>query len=673
MNDKTLSIIINAQDRASKVLADVGDTIARVSKIATAAAAAGAVAFAAFAVKSAAAYEQSLNIMKSVSGATAEQMAAVAAKARELGKDISLPGVSSKDAALAMVELSKAGLSVNDTLAASKGVLSLAKAGQLETGQAAEIAANALNAFNLKGSEAARVADLLAAAANASSASVSDIAIGMQMSAASAASMKIPVQDLATLLGEMSNNGIKGSDAGTSLKTMFMALTPTTDKARNAMSSLNLDFFKADGTFVGMRDTIKQLQEKTKGLTDEQRLQKIETIFGSDASRAANILIKEGVAGYDKLAGAVGRSGAAAALAKAQNSGLNGALDAFKSTAETIATDIGLRLLPVLTNLAMAAIPLLERGFEALKTSLMIVQDVFRGWDPGALMNEETFAKWKGFVGVIDAVKLAVDYLTPKFQALMYTVRDDLLPVLTQLWKNVLLPLLPVIGVLLVAALGLAVDALNIIISAFTGLWNMIASGNPIIWGLIGVFGSLAAVMAFNAVFNALTIGFHTLTLITIPSVVAHVGALQALIASPVVFGAIAIGAALVALALIKNAADEARSAVENASRAADSASKSNDDVIRNLRAQSRAPFSPQVQERSRRALQGLADGGSFATGTNYAPGGRTLVGEFGPEYVDMPRGSKVHSNGESANMGGGTNITTVSYTHLTLPTKRIV
>lgn len=301
-------------------------------------------------VKSAADYEQGLNIFKSVSGATAAEMEKVSARAKELGNDITLPGVSAADAAGAMTELAKAGLSVNDTLSASKGVLSLAKAGQLDTAYAAEITANALLAFKMRGDEANKVADMLAATANATSADVTDMAQALQQAGAQAASMGLPLQDTVTLLGELANVGIKGSDAGTSLKTFLQRLVPTTDEAREAFKKLNIDMFDANGKFIGTRAAIEQLQKGMGSLNQEQRQTAIATIFGTDASRAANTIIDQGVTGYDKLYTSVGKVGAAQELAAAQNSGFKGALDNFKSTLETIAITLGTKLLPPLTN-----------------------------------------------------------------------------------------------------------------------------------------------------------------------------------------------------------------------------------------------------------------------------------------------------------------------------------
>ncbi|MFA5172589.1 MAG: phage tail tape measure protein [Sulfuriferula sp.] len=316
------------------------------------AAAAAATVAAGASIKMAGDFQQSLNILKSVTGATAAEMAQLSEKARQLGNDVSLPGISAKDAAAAMTELGKAGVGVNDILGASKGVLSLAKAGQLEVADAATITARTMNAFALAGDKATVVADALAAGANASTADVSDMAYALSQAGSSAARMGLSVGDTVTALGLFSNAGINGSDAGTSLKTALQRLAAPTDEAAGAMKDLGLKFFDAKGNFVGIRDAAGQLQTKLGKLTQEQREQALATIFGSDASRAAGVLAAQGAAGFDKMSEAVNRQGAATDLAAAQNAGFKGALDNLKSTLETLGTDIGGKLLPPLTAFA---------------------------------------------------------------------------------------------------------------------------------------------------------------------------------------------------------------------------------------------------------------------------------------------------------------------------------
>lgn len=353
----TIQIIIKARDQATQEMDRVSAASGKLKKhlepvgSAMKLVGAGALAAGVASVKMAGDYEQGLNIFKSVSGATAQQMAMVAAKARELGQDASLPGVSARDAANAMTELSKAGLSVNDTLAASKGVMSLAKAGQIDVADAATIAAQALNAFKLKGSDAGKVADVLANGANASATDIRGLSLGLQQSAAVASQFGVSLEDTVTTLGLFANRGMQGSDAGTSLKTMLISLANPSKKAANLMHELGINAYDASGKFVGMRQLAQNLQNGLKGLSEEQKQQALATIFGTDAFRAAAFLADSAGKSYDDMSKAVGRSGAAMDLAKAQNSGFKGALDNLKSTLETVGTDIGMKILPPLTKM----------------------------------------------------------------------------------------------------------------------------------------------------------------------------------------------------------------------------------------------------------------------------------------------------------------------------------
>ncbi len=300
------------------------------------------------AVKIAADYEQSMNILQATSGATAEQMRQLDNLARELGSDLSLPGTSAKDAAQAMLELSKGGLTLADTMAAAKGVLQMSAAAQVSNARAAEITVNALSAFRLAGSEATRVADLLAAAANSSSAEIEHIADGLQMSAAVFAKAGVPIEDLSTALALMANAGIKGSDAGTSLKQMLLSLQAPTDKAAKLMEAMGLHIYDAQGKLLPMRSIIEQFTRSLSGMSQQQQVAALAAIFGSDAIRAANVVLAEGTAAWDKQKAAVTEAGVAAELAGAKNKGLSGALDALQSSLETLA----LSLTPYLDRLS---------------------------------------------------------------------------------------------------------------------------------------------------------------------------------------------------------------------------------------------------------------------------------------------------------------------------------
>jgi TP901 family phage tail tape measure protein len=270
--------------------------------------------------------------MQVVSGATAEQMQALSDTALQLGADTSF---SAGEAAEGMLELSKAGMDTEAVLDSIGGTLSLAAAGEMSVAQAAETSANVLNTFGLEASEAGRVADLLAAAANSSSVEVTDMATAMQMSGAVFAANKVPVEDLSTAIALLGNNGIKGSDAGTSLKTMLMRLTAPTDEAAGAMNALGIEVYNADGSMRTFENIVGQLESATEDLTDEQRNQALTTIMGADAIRAANILIREGSTAYAEMKDQVTQAGAAQEVADAKLKGLAGAIEYAKGTIES--------------------------------------------------------------------------------------------------------------------------------------------------------------------------------------------------------------------------------------------------------------------------------------------------------------------------------------------------
>lgn len=312
------------------------------------------------------AYEDSLNTFSAVSGATEAQMKQVAATAKALGNDLSLPATSAAGAATAMTELAKAGLSVADSMSAAKGTLALAAAAQVDEATAAQIVGAALNAFSLEGKEATRVADLLAGAGNAASGEMTDMAAALQQVGTVAAAAGLSVDDTVTAISMLAQKGILGSDAGTSLKTMLMKLQGPTDKAASLLKDLGINAYDANGTMLPLRDLIGQFSEKMAGLTQEQRDQANTTIFGTDATRAALTVLQGGVSTYDDVSVAVRRTGQVFETAGAKTKGLKGAFGGLQSTAETLAIDFYERVAPgaiavvqALTELLSAVSPVI--------------------------------------------------------------------------------------------------------------------------------------------------------------------------------------------------------------------------------------------------------------------------------------------------------------------------
>ena len=306
------------------------------------------------ALKTAGDFEESMHILGQVSGATTTEMKKMQDQAIALGKDMKLPNVSAKDAADAMTELSKAGLSVNDIMGASRGVLQLGVAGNLKFAESATIVARALTSFQMKGTQATRVADLLTATAQKTTADVNDMALGIQMASAQFNAAGYDIDDLTTSLGLMANAGIAGSDAGTSLKTMMNRLTAPTQTAKDKMKELGFEVYNSSGQVKKMPTLIGDLERALRGQSKEAQNAALYTIFGSDAIRAARVQLAAGAAGWYELNTATTKGGEAQAFAEARTKGFNGAVKGFISQVETLAVEIGLKMLPAATNAARA-------------------------------------------------------------------------------------------------------------------------------------------------------------------------------------------------------------------------------------------------------------------------------------------------------------------------------
>lgn len=308
------------------------------------------------AAKTAIDFEKQISAIGAVSGATRAELEQLRKKALQIGTDTSF---SATQAALAMEELAKAGISVTDILSgAADATVALAAAGGVELPAAAELASDAMNAFSLSAKDLPKVADLIAGAANSSSISVGDFGQSLKQVGAVADLAGLSFRDTATAIALMGQQGIKGSDAGTSLKTMLSNLIPVTEKQKALFKELGLltekgssAFFDMQGNVKGLADISQMLQNATKNMTAEQKQLTLETIFGSDAIRASAVLTKAGAAGFNEMAAAMEKT-SAADVAAARLDNTAGQIEKLKGSAETAAISFGTLLLPAIVKVA---------------------------------------------------------------------------------------------------------------------------------------------------------------------------------------------------------------------------------------------------------------------------------------------------------------------------------
>jgi TP901 family phage tail tape measure protein len=211
-------------------------------------------------------------------------------------------GQGPANVAAAFTELIKAGTSAETALGgAAEAVVKFAKVSGMDAAESAVIVSDMLNVFAKEGLSAAQATDILSQAADASSVDLKQMAWAFSMSSAIAGSTGVSLRDLSAAIGILGKAGLKGSDAGTALKTMLLRLAAPTDDAAKAMKQYGVEARDAEGNVKTIRDIIVELQAKLGGLDSASRDNALREIFGTDAIRPALILLQQGTAGWDSF------------------------------------------------------------------------------------------------------------------------------------------------------------------------------------------------------------------------------------------------------------------------------------------------------------------------------------------------------------------------------------
>lgn len=295
-------------------------------------------------------FEAQMSRVQGISGATGAELDKLNEVALQLGADTAF---SASEVASAMENLASAGFTTNEIIAAIPGNLDLAAASGTDLATATDIAASILRGFQLDASEAGRVADVLAEAANRTNAGVEDMGEAMKYIAPVANAMGLSLEETAAAVGILSDAGIKGSQAGTTLRGALTRLTKPTKQMQEVMNQLGLEFFDAQGNMKPLTEIIAELEEGTKGLTQEQKNQALATLFGQESLSGMLVLIEQGPEKLSNLTKEFeNSSGAAQEAADIMMNNTKGTVEEMMGALETAGIKIFQAVAPTITDLA---------------------------------------------------------------------------------------------------------------------------------------------------------------------------------------------------------------------------------------------------------------------------------------------------------------------------------
>lgn len=297
-------------------------------------------------------FEAQMSRVQAIAGATSTELEALTDQALQLGADTSF---SASEVAEGMENLASAGFTVEEIMAAMSGMLDLAASSGADLAISSEIAASAIRGFGLDASDAAHVADVFAEAAARTNAQTEDMGDAMKYIAPVANAMGQSLEETAAAIGIMSDAGIKGSQAGTSLRGALSRLAKPTQPMIDTMIDLGLAFYDAAGNMLPLNEMVEQLQDRFEGLTQEQQNNALVTLFGQESLSGMLALIQRGPEELRNLTASFeSADGAAAKMAQTMLDNTAGTIEEMTGSLETAGITIQRVLAPYIRDAAQA-------------------------------------------------------------------------------------------------------------------------------------------------------------------------------------------------------------------------------------------------------------------------------------------------------------------------------
>jgi TP901 family phage tail tape measure protein len=314
-------------------------------------------------------FEAMMSKVKAITVSDDKAMQQLTATARELGQNTMF---SATQAGEAMTYLGMAGWNSQQIMAGMPGLLNLAAASNTDLARTADIVSDDLTAFGLSAEHAGHMADVFAKTTTSTNTTVEMLGETMKYAAPVAHAFGASLEETAALTGLMANSGIKASAAGTALRSGFLRLAGTSSKSTKAIEEMGLSLSEAtaqqeeakaalDSLGISMNDTngprkmgaiVRDLADKTKDMSKEQKLSTLATIFGTNAASAWVAVIDQGPDALDNLTKELENSdGAAATMAETMQNNAHGAMTRLQSATESVAISIGSTMLPTLADL----------------------------------------------------------------------------------------------------------------------------------------------------------------------------------------------------------------------------------------------------------------------------------------------------------------------------------
>lgn len=291
-----------------------------------------------YSIKVGSSFEAGMSKVQAVSGASNEQLQRLSDKAKEMGATTKF---SATEAADAMNYMAMAGWKTEDMLNGIDGIMNLAAASGEDLATTSDIVTDALTAFGLSASDSTHFADVLAAASSNANTNVSMMGETFKYVAPVAGSLGYSAEDCAVAIGLMANSGIKASQSGTALRSMFSRLAKPSKEVKEVMEKLNISLTDSHGNMKSLDTLMGDLRNSFSGLSESEKAEMASSLAGQEAMSGLLAIVNASDADFNKLKDAIyGADGASAKMAETMQDNLKGKITITKSTIEGLGIKI---------------------------------------------------------------------------------------------------------------------------------------------------------------------------------------------------------------------------------------------------------------------------------------------------------------------------------------------
>lgn len=322
-------------------------------------------------------FESMMSQVKAISGATGQEFDDLTTKAQEMGATTKFTATESAEA---FNYMAMAGWKPQQMIDGISGIMSLAAASGEDLGTTSDIVTDALTAFGLQAGDAGHFADVLAQASANANTNVSMLGESFKYVAPVAGAMNYSVEDTSLALGLMANASIKGSMAGTALKTSLANMAAPTDSMAAAMDKYGISLTDSEGNMKSLRGVIDNLRGSLGGLSETEQTAAASTIFGKEAMAGMLAIINASEEDYNKLSTAIGNSkDAAEGMADTMLDNLKGSFTLMSSAIEGTENAFGKRLSPYLRGIAGGITDMMPEITDGINAVMDVVDDKIAG------------------------------------------------------------------------------------------------------------------------------------------------------------------------------------------------------------------------------------------------------------------------------------------------------